>query len=156
MEIFGMLFGAILRLAPELMKLFTQKRDQDHELRMTRLQLDIDLARSQQQIDLVHANAAAAQGTAEMQGWIDAIVGQGKPTGVPWIDALSSSVRPILTYWWCIVLYTGQKAILLYLMLTSDATLASIADQVVTEFDRATIGSILSFWFLDRSLRRTR
>lgn len=155
-ELIGLLLGGTFRLVPEFLKLRTQKVDQDHELRMTQLQLEIDKARATQQLDLVHAQAGAVQAAGEMQAWADAIASQGKPSGVPWIDGLSSAVRPVLTFWWLMVLYTGYKVITIYVALTTGAPLADIAPLLMTEFDRAASGSMLSFWFVDRSLRRSK
>lgn len=153
-ELLGLVFGGVLRLAPELLKLVTAKRDQAHELEMTRLQLEIDKARAEQQIDLVHAQGAIASDTAEMAAMVEALKAQAAPSGVPWVDALSASVRPVLTYWWCLALYTGCKAITVIVAVGGGAGLAELAPLLVTEFDRTVIGSIFSFWFVDRSLRR--
>jgi len=153
-ELLSLVFGGVLRLLPEVLKLFTAKADQAHELEMTKLQLEIDKARAEQQIDLVHAQAAIAADTAEMGAMIEALKAQGTPSGIKWIDALSSSVRPVLTYWWCVGLYTGAKIIGLVVAVQASATLAQLAPLLVADFDRAVIGSILSFWFVDRSLRK--
>jgi hypothetical protein len=75
---------------------------------MTQLQLDIDKARASQAIDLVHAQGEAAQAAGEMQAYVEAIKGQSTMTGVPFIDALNQSVRPVITYWW-MSLFTTYK-----------------------------------------------
>jgi len=56
--VFGGILGVVARLLPEVFKLFTLKKDQDHEYRMTQLQLEIDKARAQLEIDKIHANEA--------------------------------------------------------------------------------------------------
>jgi hypothetical protein len=153
-ELFSLIGGGVLRLAPEVLKLFTAKADQAHELEMTKLQLQIDQARATQQIDLVHAQGAIAADTAEMSAMVEALKAQSTPSGVAWIDALSSSVRPILTYWWCMLLYTLYKVITVAVAVQGGTTLAALAQLLVTDFDRMVIGSIFSFWFVDRALRR--
>lgn len=155
-ELLSLIFGGLLRLAPEVMKLFTAKQDQAHELRMTTLQLDIDKARASQQIDLVHAQGAMATDSAELAALAEALKSQGQMTGVPLIDAINQSVRPVLTYWWCMVLYTVYKVVAIALLCQGAPTLAQVQDALVTEFDRMVIASIFSFWFVDRSLRRGR
>jgi hypothetical protein len=120
---------------------------------MTQLQLQIDQARATQAIDLAHAQAAIAASAGEMAAWSAAISGQGKPTGVGWADALSASVRPVLTYWWCLALYTAAKAVAILVAWRSNTPLAAFAAILVTEFDTAIIGSIFSFWFVDRAIR---
>lgn len=153
LEILSLVFGGVLRLVPEFLKLVTAKRDQEHEYRMTNLQLEIDKARSALKIDEVHAGATAAEQAGWAQALQDAIKGQAVPTGVPWVDALSSSVRPVLTYWHCLILYTGVKVAMGYLAWQAGVSVPNAVVQGFTEFDRALVGSMVSFWFVDRSLR---
>lgn len=153
-ELLGLVFGGVFRLLPEVLGLVKARKDADHEYRMTELQLKIDEARAKHALDLAHAQAEIAAAAGEMDAWAAAIRGQAQPSGVRWIDALSSSVRPILTYWWVIVLYSGAKMLQIAVGIDEGVTLAQFVPILVTEFDRTVIGSILSFWFVDRSLRR--
>lgn len=159
--------GGLLRFVPEIFKLFTEKKDRDHEYRMTQLQLDIDKARAAQAIDLVHAQGDMAMQAGETQAFIEAIKGQSQPTGVKWIDGLNQSVRPVITYWW-MSLFTVGKVLLfvaasieLYLALAAVKTLTEISpllsafvDKTWTIQDQATLAMIFSFWFVDRSIRK--
>lgn len=154
LELLGLLGGALARLAPEAVKAWTAKGDRAHELEMTRLQLEIDRARAAAQLDLAHAQAAAATDSAELAALAEALRAQGQATGVRWADALSATVRPVLTYWWCLGLYTAYKAVAVAVAVRSGAPLEALAALLVTEFDRAAIGSMLGFWFLDRALRK--
>lgn len=153
-ELLSLIFGGLLRMAPEVLKYFNAKGDRAHEVEMTRLQLDIDKARATQQLDMAHAQAAIAADAAEMQTLAEALRAQAVPSGIRWIDALSSSVRPVLTYWWCLGLYTSYKAITVAVALQAGTALAQLAPLLVAEFDRMVIGSIFAFWFVDRSLRK--
>jgi hypothetical protein len=153
-ELLSMLGGGIFRLLPEVLKVWNAKADHAHELAMTQLQLQIDQARATQQIDLVHAQAAIAADTAQMAALSEALRAQGQPSGIAWVDALSSSVRPVLTYWWCLFLYTSAKVSGLWIALAAGNSFEQIVPLLVTEFDRMVIGSIFAFWFVDRSLRK--
>ena len=153
-ELLSMMGGGVFRLLPEVLKVWNAKADHAHELAMTQLQLQIDQARATQQIDLVHAQAAIAADTAQMAALSEALRAQGQPSGVAWVDALSSSVRPVLTYWWCLCLYTSAKVSGLWIALAAGNSFEQIAPLLVTEFDRMVIGSIFAFWFVDRSLRK--
>jgi hypothetical protein len=154
LELLGMIGGGVFRLLPEVLKAFNARRDADHEYRMTELQLRIDQARAGQALDLVHAQGAVASDAAELRAWAEAVKGQGAPTGVQWVDALSATVRPVLTYWWCLVLYTVHKAVLVGVGLGERLGLAQLAPVVLTDFDRSVVASIIGFWFTDRALRR--
>ena len=151
-EIISLVVGALTRMGPEVLKLFTAKRDADHEYRMTELQLRIDQARANQALDLAHAQGAMAADLAEMQAQSEALKQQAASSGIAWVDALSASVRPVLTYWWCLVLYTAAKAILVIGVWPVHA--ADLAALLLTDFDRSVVASIIGFWFTDRVLRR--
>lgn len=159
--------GGALRFVPEILKLFTEKKDRDHEFRMTQLQLEIDRARAGQAIDLVHAQGDMSVQAGEMAAYVEAIKGQGAPTGVPWVDALNQSVRPVITYWWMSLFTVGKlllfvaASIELYLALSAVKTLAEVSpllgafvDKTWTQQDAATLAMILGFWFVDRSIRK--
>ncbi len=154
LELLSLLCGGVLRLAPEFFKIFTARRDADHEYRMTQLQLEIDRARAQQNIDLAHVQGQIAADAAQMSAMIEALKVQAVPSGVKWVDALSASVRPVLTYWHCIGMYTAYKAALFSVAIDGGITWDQAILQVFTEFDKSVIGSIMSFWFVDRALRR--
>lgn len=77
------------------------------------------------------------------------------PTSLKWVDALSSPVRPVLTYWWCLVLYSLHKAVLVGVGLSERLGMAQLAPVLLlTDFDRSVVASIIGFWFTDRALRR--
>jgi hypothetical protein len=138
---------------PEIFKLFTDQRDRDHEYRMTQLQLDIDKARAAQAIDLAHATSEAAQATSEMQAYIEAIKGQGQMSGVPWVDALNQSVRPVVTYWW-MSLFTVYKIATIVAACLAWTSLDDFLTKMWTAQDAGVLSMILGFWFVDRAIRK--
>jgi len=153
-ELLSLLGGGILRMLPEVLSFLKAKKDSDHEYRMTQMQLEIDKARAAQAIDLAHVNNQAAFDQADINLLTTAVTGQSTLTGIKFIDGLSSSVRPVLTYWWCIVLYTAYKSMMMYSAYTNNISWHDLAPIVMTEFDRSVMASIISFWFVDRALRR--
>jgi hypothetical protein len=152
-ELFGLLAGGIFRIIPEVLKFFTVAKEQKHELAMTELQLRIDAARSQLRIDEVHAGANAAEQAQWASALQDAIKAQATPSGVTWIDGLSASVRPILTYWHCLILYTAYKLAMGYMALDAGVSVSNAIVQGFTQFDQMMVGSMVSFWFVDRAIR---
>jgi hypothetical protein len=154
LTLLSMLGGGLFRLVPFLVDFFKAKHDAEHEYRMTELQLKIDQARATQQIDLAHAQAEIAASAGEMQALVDTIKAQGTPTGVGWVDALSATVRPFLTYYWCIGLYGSAKVIQVLVAYQAHTPLAGFVAILITEFDQQVIGSMLAFWFVDRALRK--
>ena len=154
LTLISMLGGGLFRLVPFLIDLIKQRQDADHEYRMTQLQLQIDQARAAQAIDLAHAQAEIAANAGEMAAWAEAIKGEATKSGIGWIDALSSSVRPVLTYYWVVGLYGGAKVIQVLVAMDARTPLAGYLPILITDFDQQVIGSILAFWFVDRALRK--
>lgn len=153
-EILAMLGGGLLRLMPFFVDFFKGKRDADHEFRMAGLQLQIDQQRASQQIDLVHAQGSVLANQGEMTALAEALRSQAAPTGYKWVDWLSATVRPILTYFWCVTLYGSAKIVQVVVAFQTNAKLEQFIPILVTEFDRSVIGSILAFWFVDRALSK--
>lgn len=147
--------GGVLRLIPEGVKYFSDRKDRDHEFRMTSLQLEIDKARAEHDIDKEHAQGDAAAQAGEMQAFIEAIKGQSQLSGVKWIDGLNQSVRPVVTYWW-LILFTGYKAALLISAYSHFTTWDDFILKLWTAQDAAILAMILGFWFVDRSIRKPR
>ncbi len=153
LSLLGAGLGGAMRLMPEVFKLFTAKSDQAHEYKMTTLQLEIDKARAAQGIDLIHAQGEAAVSASEMQAYIEAIKGQSTMTGVPWVDALNQSVRPVVTYWWMMI-FTVYKVATIWSACLAWTTLDDFISKLWTSQDAGTLSMILGFWFVDRSLRK--
>ena len=63
-------------------------------------------------------------------------------------------MRPVLTYYWTVGLYGGAKVIQVLVAMQAKTPLAGYLPILVTDFDQAVIGSMLSFWFVDRALRK--
>ena len=63
--------------------------------------------------------------------------------GAPW--------RPFVTSWG-LALYTAVKTCLILVALRGGEGLADAILQIWTDFDIATFGAIVNFWFLDRVL----
>jgi hypothetical protein len=154
LALISMFGGGLLRLIPFFVDFFKQKHDAEHEYRMTALQLQIDQARANQQLDLAHAQAAIAASAGELAAWADGVKAQSVKTGIGWVDALSASVRPILTYYWVVGLYGSAKIIQVVVAVDAHTPLAGFLPILITEFDQQVIGSMLSFWFVDRALRK--
>lgn len=153
-ELLSLLGGGLFRLFPSILEFFSKKRDLEHELRLLDRQMDLEKLRWQWKEREIALQAEVGT-EAEWAKALPAAMAQVK-SGIRWVDAINASVRPVLTYWWCLVLYTAYKAITVWVAVQEQAPLLTLAGTIVTEFDRAVIGSIIGFWFLDRALRRLR
>lgn len=155
LEILGLLGGGLMRLLPSLLSFFKEGRDLKHELVRLDKEVELEKARGANAVQERADMAQQAVDTRWADGLVEALKGQTASTGDKWLDRINVSVRPVLTYWWCIVLYTVHKAIMVYVGLLEKLPLKEMAPIVMTEFDRAVVGSIIGFWFVDRSLRNS-
>jgi hypothetical protein len=147
-ELVGLIGGGLMRLIPEITKFFGKKSDDEQAIKIAQIQYQIEQARSLQTSESLKVTADIAARAAEASALAQA--SQASSLG-GW---LNSSVRPILTYWWCLILYTLYKSILVFVSIKAGLPLGQIAPIILEEFDRVVIGSIVSFWFMDRTICR--
>ena len=105
-----------------------------------------------------HEIGAAADGawnTGAIETLRDAVRTQGEKTGVAWADALSSTVRPVITYWF-MALYCAAKSATFAAVLSSGSDWGSAVLHVWTEADQALWAGVLNFWFLGRVFDKVR
>jgi hypothetical protein len=152
-ELLSLLGGGLLRLAPLLLKFFHEGRDLKYELLRMDKEAELERLRGQNRQQEIAAMTAQAVDTRWADGLVEAVRAQGQITGDKWLDRLNVSVRPIITYWWCICLYTIYKSLMIWVGVTERLPLAQLAPLIATDFDRGVVGSIIGFWFVDRSLR---
>lgn len=165
LELLSLLFGGVLRLIPALIEYKTKQDDRAHERVMFELQLKADELRSQLKMQEMEKAGEIQQQLAEIQALIEASKAQAQitiqRTGNKWIDAgiafvegLSATVRPVLTYWYCVLGYGAYKVASYYMILSSGASWQSAITSLWTPNDHAVMVSIIGFWFVDRSLRK--
>lgn len=151
----GTLLGGLFRLMPEVLKLWNKSSEQAHELAMFDKQLEADKLKSEAGLLLAQAEADHAFGLAEMQGLASAIAQQGQLTGVKWVDAINSLMRPLITFWWVIVLYSVSLFAQFSLLVGQGVSNAQATLSVWGPDEKAIAASIISFWFCDRALRKS-
>lgn len=151
----GGLLGGAFRLAPELLKWLDRKGERGHELAMQDKALEFEKIRGAQRMAEIGASADAAWNTGAIDALKDAIRTQGEKTGVWWADALSSSVRPIITYW-LMALYCAAKTVAFIAALNAGAGWGAAVLAAWSEADQALWAGVLNFWFLGRVFDRGR
>ena len=152
LELLGLLGGAITRLFGSFVEFKQKKQDNEHELAL--LDKQIELSKVQHEEKLAEISAQSdAQIDVEWSKALSVALESPK-SGVPLIDGLNALVRPVMTFWWCLVLYSIAKGFIIYASYTAHATAIQMSTVLVTDFDTTVIGSILGFWFVDRHLRK--
>lgn len=156
-EILSFLFGGMFRLAPEIMKYLDKANERKHELGMIEAQLKADVTRAEVQ-------GKIQMTVAELQVLMEVNRAQMTPivkTGNLWIDGfnafwdgVSKSVRPVLTYWYCVVAYGFYKGVIFYNAATILESKSEAILHIWTPQDQQVMWSIIGFWFVDRALRK--
>ena len=154
--LFGTLLGGLFRLAPEILKWLDKKDERKHELSMMEYQLKADELRGKIAIDTINAQTEALIGVSEMNAIIEATKAQAVQTGIKFVDAINALMRPLITFWWVLVLYTTSMGVQYYMLLKNEFSAGTAVLMVFGPDEKSIAASIISFWFVDRSLRRKR
>lgn len=162
------LLGFVSSAFPDLLGLFRQSRDNAHELEVLKLQIAYDREKLGAQKEA--AEAAYAYKLQEITTQADvaerAALNEGPGTktgllGILWVDALSGSVRPILTYCFFavyVLVKVSQFGMLMnpslpwQTQLTFDQAMVSLW----TQDDMGIFSAIIAFWFGSRALGKLR
>ena len=151
----GGLLGGAFRLAPEFLKWLDRKGERGHELAMQDKAIEFEKLRGAQRMAEIGAAADAAWNTGAINALKEAVAAQGHQSGVRWADALSASVRPVITYWF-MGLYCAAKTAAFAAALTAGAGWGEATLHAWTEADQALWAGVLNFWFLGRVFDRVR
>jgi hypothetical protein len=138
-----------------LLKGLDRKSERGHELAMQDKALEFEKVRGASRMAEIGATADAAWNTGAMEAFKEAVAGQGRPSGVRWADALSTSVRPIITYWF-MALYCAAKAAAFVAALNAGAGWGVAVLAAWTDADQALWAGVLNFWFVGRVFERAR
>jgi hypothetical protein len=154
-ELLGIVFGGVSRLGQHWMEMQDKDKERQHEAVMFDKQVILQAQRIEADKDMRQMDVQAAKEAGELDALVTALQSQAmeaKNAG-GWVASLSASVRPVISYW-LLSLYSCAKMATLYLALTSGEGFAVAVRAAYTEFDGALLGSIMSFWFADRSIRK--
>ncbi len=140
--------GFFTSIVPELIKLFRDKADKAHELALMDKQLEFSKVSSAQKLKEIEVTGQQAETVA--------LIENQKPVGVAWVDALSSSVRPVITYCF-FLLFAVTKIVALNYLLDSQGLIAHDAFKLIwDEESQALFSAIVAFWFGHRALNNKR
>lgn len=148
--VLGGLFGGVFRLVPEFMKLWDRKNERDHELKLGEQQMEMVKLQGSYKMQEVNAQTDIAH----MNAIMEVAKAQAKPTGIKWVDAWNSLMRPMITTQWLLILYPAF--LIASFLLAIDAGSAPLEALVKTfgPDEKAICSGLFTFWFLDRVIRR--
>lgn len=147
--IVGSIVGGALRIAPEILSFLDKKNERKHELALGEQQYRVAELQTRTQLAVKDLDLEQSQFVSAMETLKAGIEAQGKSSGVKWVDAISSLVRPSVTAW-IFVLYSGVKIaqVKTAMALNSDVMQAILS--VWTSNDEAMLSSVIMFWFVGR------
>ncbi len=151
----GGLLGGAFRLAPEILKWLDRKGERGHELAMQDKALEFEKLRGAQRMGEIGAAADGAWNTGAIEALKEAVAAQGQRSGIGWADALSASVRPVITYWF-MALYCAAKTATFAAGVGAGAGWGDAILRAWTDADQALWAGVLNFWFLGRVFDRVR
>ena len=151
----GGLLGGAFRLAPEVLKWFDRQGERSHELAMQDKALEFEKLRGAQRMSEIGASADSAWNVGAIEALRESVAAQGQRIGVRWADALSSTVRPVITYWF-MALYCAAKTAVFAAALSAGADWSTAVLHAWTEADQALWAGVLNFWFLGRVFDKVR
>lgn len=143
----GSLLGFMGSFIPEIFKYVRDRSDQSHELAILDRQVDMMKLRHAQNLEEL-----------QMIGETEALKVLYKypyKIGVRWVDALSGSVRPVITYAF-FGLYLGMKVVQIYGLWQglSRGGWPQLVSTIWQEEDQVLFAAVVSFWFGQRALIR--
>jgi hypothetical protein len=148
----GGLFGGVLRLAPEVFKLFDKKNERDHELRM--VQAEMEFAKIRGEIAMRQVEAQMTM--AEMDAMAQAFKEQSETAkNAGWfVSAISALVRPTVTYAF-LALYAAVKIAAFLIAMDQNGNWKEVLVTMWGADDLAVFNMIISFWFVGRVYERS-
>jgi len=151
----GSLLGGVFRLAPEVLKWIDRKGERGHELAMQDKALEFEKLRGAQKMAEIGAAAQEAWNTGTLAALKESVSAQGRITGVKWADALSISVRPIITFWF-MTLFCAAKTCAFIAAINAGTDWSQAVLAAWTDADQALWSGVLNFWFLGRVFERVK
>jgi hypothetical protein len=139
----GSLLGFIGAAFPDILKIFRDKSDKEHELKILMLQIDQQKQGYTQRLDEIRTSADISESIELYKTYkID----------IRWVDALNGSVRPVLAYAF-FLLYASAKYLQFTLIPEGSMQMLWVLWQAE---DQAIFAGIISFYFGQRAMSKLR
>ena len=138
-NVFRMIFG-------EVIAYLNKKQDHQQETERMRLQAELDAAQHERNlkaitvqaelgVKTIQVQAEAAIGEIEAQGWLETVKATAVKTGIIWVDAWNSTIRPAVATWAIVMITFNEFGVI-----------------VISETALSIAGAALGIYLADRSL----
>lgn len=149
----GGVFGGVLRLAPEVFKIFDKKNERAHELRM--VQAEMEFAKIRGEIAMRQVEAAMTMAEVDAIGEAFKEQSQTAKNAGKFVSAISALVRPIVTYAF-LGLYASVKIAAFLIAIQQNGDWKEVLIQMWGSDDLAVFNMVISFWFVGRVYERSK
>ena len=149
----GGVFGGLLRLAPEVFKLFDRANERKHELAM--LSAEMEFAKVRGEIDMRHTEAQMTMAEVEAIGEAFKEQSETAKAAGSMVAAISAMVRPTVTYMF-LGLYAAVKVAAFLIAIEQGGNWKEVLTTMWGSDDLAVFNMIISFWFVGRVYERNR
>jgi len=149
----GGVFGGVLRLAPEIFKIFDKKNERAHELRM--VQAEMEFAKIRGEIAMRQVEAAMTMAEVDAIGEAFKEQSQTAKNAGKFVSAISALVRPTVTYAF-LALYAAVKIAAFMIAIDQNGDWKEVLIQMWGSDDLAVFNMVISFWFVGRVYERSK
>lgn len=140
-ELIGALTGFFGGIVPDIIGIFRDQKDKQHELAVMKLQMQQQAAGHTAKLEEVNVQADIAESSAIYKTY---------STGIKWVDAYNGTVRPTLAYSF-FLLYLFVK-VSLYTSL--DLSLPWSVQAFWSETDQAFLVGVMAYYFGQRGMKK--
>lgn len=148
----GGVFGGVLRLAPEVFKMFDRANERKHELAMVSAEMEFAKIRG----EIAMRQVEATMTMAEMDTMAEAFKEQSRTAQAAgkFVSAISALVRPMVTYAF-LALYAAVKIAAFLIAMNQNGDWKEVLVAMWGADDLAVFNMIISFWFVGRVYERS-
>lgn len=142
--LFSALLGLIGAAFPDVLQLWRDQQDRQHELKILDMQLKQQAQGHSERLSEIQAQADIGERQALYKTWYN---------NNPWVDALNGSVRPVLAYAF-FLLYAVVKC--WQFVVLPDVPMPWQVQELWQEEDQAIFAGIISFYYGQRAMGKLR
>jgi hypothetical protein len=143
--LFASIVGFISSIFPELLKIFRDKNDKAHEIKILEKQIEMQEKGINARLDEIGLSYDVANTRTIYRTY---------KTGINWVDSLNGTVRPVIAYSF-FILY-GLVKFMQISTITGNAPAFIYLDILWAEEDHAIFAGIISFYYGQRSMGKYR
>lgn len=145
LTLLGAALGFISSTVPAILKMFQAKADRAHELAIMDKQIEAQKVTGALKLQEINVEADIRE--------MEALQASLRPSGVKWADALTASVRPVITYaFFGLFLFVEISAFIL--LIRSGVDPLQTGSIIWSDEIQALFAGIISFWFGNRSIHK--